>query len=221
MIQATTIKNFCIWLILLFSYSCQTPLSIKKTVGSPPNITLLPPPLNTATLVNIKNDWNGYSDITPIVRHYKFKPKAGGMSGNGHFAVGGYGAYNIRQQHTKKINISAAITQQFFKKLGETKMQTSSGYQPTRNRSDDYPAITIQITTPQQEVTFFSSSQGKNYTPWQIKTNKGIYISNSAAPTAALAILKPYIDHPGLEQVISKRRLSPPPQPQAKKNRSQ
>jgi hypothetical protein len=192
---------------------CQKPPPPPPVSKSPTPVTITQPQqLHTATLVQIKNDWNGYSDITPIVRHYKLKPTGGGLAGNGHFAVGGYGAYNIRQQYTKRITIPAPIAQQFFRQLGETKMQQSTHYQPIKNRSDDYPAITIQIVTPRQEVTFFSSSQGKNYVPWQIKTKQATYISNSATPAAALAILKPYIDHPGLEQVINKRRQPKSPQ---------
>jgi hypothetical protein len=219
-IRANKFKNLFVGLLFLGLPSCQSTTPPKKAVSLPlQTVITQPPQLHTATLVNIKNDWNGYSDITPIVRHYKLKPTANGMTGNGHFAVGGYGAYNIHQQYTKKIHIPVAVTQQFFHKLGETKMQQSATYQPVRNHSDDYPNITIQVITPQQEMTFFSSSQGKNYTPWQIKTKQKIYTSNSAMPAEALLILKPYIDHPGLEQVINKRQAPKKilqPQPQAK-----
>ncbi len=211
MIRATTPRILCTWLVFLFLCSCQKPTAVDKNSKQQLQNTITQPPeLHTATLVQIKNDWNGYSDITPIVRHYKLKPQTSGMAGNGHFAVGGYGAYNIHQQYTKKISIPDPITRRFFQKLSETRMQHSSKYQPIRNHSDDYPAVTIQITTPRQEITFFSSSQGKSYIPWQIKTKGTTYISNSASPAEALVLLKPYIDHPGLEQVISKRRSSSP-----------
>ncbi len=205
--------NLSIWLAGLLLTSCQIPAPLKKLVKPlPPTITQ-PPSLHTATTVQIKNDWNGYSDITPIVRHYKFQRQSDGLVGNGYFAVGGYGAHNIRQQYTKKIQIPAPITQQFLQKLSETKMHSASRYQPLRNRSDDYPAVTIQVTNPRYQITFFSSSQGKNHTPWQIKIKESTYISNSAAPAVALAILKPYIDHPGLEQIINKHRSPPATKP--------
>ncbi len=213
MLQVTKPHHLFIWLVCLLLSSCQVRSSLKKLVkpAQPsPTISQLPP-LRTATAVIIKNDWSGYSDITPIVRHYQLKLQSGGLAGNGYFAVGGYGAYGIRQQYTKKIQIPALVTQQFLQKLNETKMHSSSTYQPIKNRSDDYPAITIQITTLHHQTTFFSSSQGKNYIPWQIKVKETTYISNSAAPAAALAILKPYIDHPGLEQIISKHRSPPKP----------
>jgi hypothetical protein len=196
--------------MFLLLCGCQKPTALNKAANQQQHAITQPQQLHQATLVQIKNDWNGYSDITPIVRHYKLKPQASGMAGNGHFAVGGYGAYHIHQQYTKRISIPDPITRQFFQKLSETKMQHSSKYQPVRSHSDDYPAVTIQVTTPQQEITFFSNSQGQHYIPWQIKTKGTTYISNSAAPAEALLLLQPYIDHPGLEQVISKRRLSPP-----------
>lgn len=218
MIQATTPRKLFIWLLLLLLTACQTALPTKKVIHlQPPKILVQLPSLRAATLVNINNDWNGYSDITPIVRHSQLKPQASGMSGNGYFAVGGYGGYNIHQQYTKKINIPVLITQQFFTKINETKMYSSSLYQPIKKNSDDYPAITIQINTPEQKVTFFSSSQGKNHAPWQIKIKEKTYISDSAAPAAALSILKPYIDHPGLEEAINKLRSPRPQTPKSSK----
>ena len=216
MIQATIPKKLFICLSFLLLLGCQIGSPSKKVAQSQPQKILIQlPPLRTATLVNIKNDWNGYSDITPIERHYQFKNSASGLSGEGYFAVGGYGAYNIRQQYTKKIVIPALVTQQFFQKLNETKMHSTSQYQPVKKRHDDYPAITIQITTPEQKVIFFSSSQGQYHVPWQIKikekTKEKVYVSESVAPAAALLLLKPYIEHPGLENVINKQR-SPRPQ---------
>ncbi len=215
-IQATIPKKLFISLSFLLLLGCQIRAPSKKVAQSQPQKILIQlPPMRAATLVNIKNDWNGYSDITPIERHYQFKTSASGLYGEGYFAVGGYGAYNIRQQYTKKIAIPALVTQQFFQELNKTKIYSTSHYQPIKKRRDDYPAITIQVTTPEQKVTFFSSSQGQDHTPWQIKitekTKEKIYVSESTAPATALLLLKPYIDHPGLEDVINKLR-SPRPQ---------
>jgi hypothetical protein len=221
--QATILRKLSICLSFLLLPGCQIGSPPKKLVQShPPRNLIQLPPLRTVTSVNIKNDWNGYSDITPIERHYQFRNSANSLSGNGYFAVGGYGAYNIRQQYNKKIVIPALVTQQFFQKLNETKIYSSSQYQPITKRRDDYPAITIQITTPEHQVTFFSSSQGRHHTPWRIKIKGKTYVSNSDAPAAALLLLKPYIDHPGLEDVINKVR-SPRPKthksPQALKSK--
>jgi hypothetical protein len=158
------------------------------------------------TSVEIKNDWNGYSDITPIVRHYKFLPQDEGLEGNGNFAVGGYGGYGIQQQYTKKIAINSTLTQQFLQTLAATKITKSSRYNPRRDRQDDYPDITIRIKTPSREVTFASRSQGEQNIPWQvqIKTKGKVesFVSNSPNPAEALDLLKEQIDHPGLDRAI-------------------
>jgi hypothetical protein len=166
--------------------------------------------LSNVVLLEIKNDWNGYSDITPIVRHYKFKNQSNGLIGNGSFAVGGYGGYSIQQQYTRKVTIAPALAQQFFRVLGETKITKSNHYQPKIDRADDYPDVTIRLQLAEREVTFASRSQGQNNIPWQIKvkTKKGVesFVSNSANPAQALALLQAQIDHPGLEQAINKHR---------------
>ena len=159
-------------------------------------------------MVEIKNDWNGYSDITPIVRHYKLLTKGDGLEGNGSFAVGGHGGYGIQQQYTKKIAINPTLTQKFLQTLSATKITKSDHYNPRRDHQDDYPDITIYIKTADREVTFASRSQGQQNTPWQIriKTKGQVenFISNSTNPAQALLLIKAQIDHPGLEQVINK-----------------
>jgi hypothetical protein len=159
-------------------------------------------------MVEIKNDWNGYSDITPILRHYRFLPKGDGLEGNGSFAVGGHGGYGIQQQYTKKIAIDPTLTQQFLQTLSATKITKSDRYNPRRDHQDDYPDITIYIKTADREVTFASRSQGPQNIPWQvrIKTKGKVesFVTNSINPAQALASIKTQIDHPGLEQAIEK-----------------
>jgi hypothetical protein len=159
-------------------------------------------------MVEIKNNWNGYSDITPILRHYKFLPKGDGLEGNGSFAVGGHGGYGIQQQYTKKIAIDPTLTQKFLQTLSATKITKSDRYSPRRDHRDDYPDITIHIKTADREVTFATRSQGPQNIPWQvrIKTKGKVesFVTNSANPSQALMSIKAQIDHPGLEQAIAK-----------------
>jgi hypothetical protein len=165
-------------------------------------------------MVEIKNDWNGYSDITPIIRHYRLLPQGNGLGGNGNFAVGGYGGYGIQQQYTKKITIDSTLTQKFLQTLAETKITKSNRYNPHRDHSDDYPDISIYIKTADREVTFASRSQGTQNIPWQvrIKTKGKVesFVSNSPNPAQALVLLQAQIDHPGLEQAIAKQQKIKP-----------
>jgi hypothetical protein len=166
--------------------------------------------LSNATTVEIDNDWNGYSDITPIVRHYRFKLENTALAGNGHFAIGGYGGYNIHQQYSKKIVVPADLTRQFLDKLATAPLVVSRKYKPKMVRRDDFPRVVIRVKTPDREVVFSSRSQGEKNAPWQVRVKKNkvteYYVSDSPAPGLAMDLLKPQIDHPGLEGAISKAR---------------
>jgi uncharacterized protein YcfL len=162
-----------------------------------------------AQTVEIYNDWNGYSDITPILRHYKLRRESQQLVGNAHIAVGGYGAAGIRQQQTTKVKIPAAVSAKFLETLSKTPLQAGN-YQPKLDRDDDYPSISIDIKLVRQQVTFSSQSQGSNYTPWKVilrQENKtSVYISNSPLPAQALKILSPYLDRPSIDQIIRRRQ---------------
>lgn len=166
--------------------------------------------LSNATTVEIDNDWNGYSDITPIVRHYRFKLENATLTGDGNFAIGGYGGYNIHQQYSKKILVPADLTQQFLAKLAETPLVVSRKYKPKMVRRDDFPRVVIKVKTPDREVVFSSRSQGEKNAPWQVRVKKNkvteYYVSDSQIPGLAMDLLKPQIDHPGLEEAINKTR---------------
>jgi hypothetical protein len=163
--------------------------------------------------VEIQNDWNGYSDITPILRHSKLRLENQQLVGNAHIAVGGYGGAGIHQQATSKVSIPAAVTAQFFGMLAKTPIQTGS-YKPTIDRVDDYPHIRIVIKSQQQQAIFSSDSQGKDNTPWQVtlppaagrKEPSNNYITNSSLPAQALKLLNPYLDKSGVDNIIQLRR---------------
>ncbi|WP_309743455.1 hypothetical protein, partial [Chamaesiphon sp. OTE_20_metabat_361] len=105
-----------------------------------------------ASTIEIHNDWNGYSDITPVLRHYKLRRHQEKLVGNAYIAIGGYGAAGIHQQQTKKIAIPAAIGAKFLATLAQTPIQVGS-YQPKLDRRDDYPSIKIKLQMDRQQVT--------------------------------------------------------------------
>ncbi len=170
--------------------------------------------LTNATSVEIENDWNGYSDITPIVRHYRFKLENTALAGDGHFAIGGYGGYNIHQQYSKKIVVPADLTQSFLDKLATAPLVVSKKYKPKMVRRDDFPRVIIRIKAPDREVVFSSRSQGEKNSPWQVRVKKNkiteYYVSDSQVPGIAMDLLRPQIDHPGLQEAIDKTRVVSP-----------
>ena len=162
-----------------------------------------------AQTVEIQNDWNGYSDITPILRHYKLRLVTKDLVGNAHIAVGGYGAGGIHQQQTTKVKIPAVVVTKFLATLAKTPLQ-SGAYKPLIAHQDDYPSIEIKIKSDQQQVTFSSKSQGVDRIPWKIvitenKTTQE-YISNSPIPAQAFRLLNTSLDRSGVDQVIHRRR---------------
>lgn len=204
--------------LLLLCSSCTS--SDVERVQSQPVSPL--PTLTTvaqAQTVEIYNDWHGYSDITPILRHYKLRRERQELIGNAHVAVGGYGAAGIRQQQTKRVKIPAAQTAKFLAILAKTPLQVGN-YQPQMQRSDDYPFVKIQIAIDRQQIIFSSQSQSIDRSPWKItilvtrgsaneqNNTRKEYISNSALPSQALQVLSPYLDLPGIDRIIQRRRQS-------------
>lgn len=202
-------KKLSLLLLLLLCSSCDRS-PIERVAQSQP----LSPLPNLATVlqadkVEIQNDWNGHSDITPVLRRYKLRLDKQKLVGNAHIAVGGYGAAGIHQQKTTKINIPAATSAKFLATLAKTPLQTGT-YQPRIDRGDDYPSITIQLQIARQQVTFSSQSQSVGNVPWKVTITKNDrtveYISNSAFPAQALKSLDPYLDKNGIELIIQRRR---------------
>ena len=196
-------------LLLIFVSSC-THSPIEGAAQSQTLVRL--PSLNTvmqANTVEIQNDWNGYSDITPILRHYKLRREQQKFVGNAYVAVGGYGAAGIHQQQTTKVAIPAVVGTKFLTALSKTPIRVGK-YQPKLDRRDDYPSIRIHLQSDRQRVTFSSQSQADNYIPWKITISQDNhtkeYISNSPLPAQALQILNPYLDLSGIDQIIQRRR---------------
>ncbi len=199
-------------LLLLLCGGCSS-ISVNPNPVEPPQVLAALPTLATiqqATTVEIRNDWNGYSDITPVLRHYKLKLDRQQLVGNAYIAVGGYGAAGIRQQHTTKIKIPAPIVSKFLATLSKTPLQAGT-YRPVLAKKDDYPAIEIKIKSKKQQVTFSSKSQGVDQIPWQISITENNhtkeYLSNSSLPAQAFRILNPSLDQSGVDQIIHRRRV--------------
>ncbi len=162
-----------------------------------------------AQIVEIHNNWNGYSDITPILRHYKLHLVNKDLVGNAHIAVGGYGAGGIRQQRTTKVKIPAAITTKFFATLAKTPLQIGA-YKPLIAHTDDYPSISIEVKIDKKQVVFSSKSQGVDRIPWKIAITENNttkeYISSSAIPAQAFRMLNSSLDRSGVDGIIQQRR---------------
>jgi hypothetical protein len=202
-------KQSPLLLLILCGGCTQSPIvdtpAQSQPQPSPPNLSMV----LQGEKVEISNDWNGYSDITPIIRHYKLRLKQQELVGNAHIAIGGYGAAGVRQQQTTRVKIPAAATAKFLATLAKTPLQVGI-YKPAIVRSDDYPRIEIQVQLDRQKTTFRSESQGIGNAPWRVIVIRGNrqqeYISNSTVPAQALQVLNPYLDLPGIDRIIQRRQ---------------
>lgn len=195
--------------LLLLCCGCTQPVIDRpiqpQVLISKPNLAIV---MRSQT-VEIHNDWNGYSDITPILRHYKLRLEHQQLLGNAYIAVGGYGITGIRQQQTTKVKIPADVVTKFLTTLAKTPLEVGA-YQPKTNRPDHYPSIEIKVKSDRQQVTFSSRSQRVDRIPWKItvienKITKE-YISNSTIPNQAFHILNSSLDQSGVDRIIYKRR---------------
>jgi hypothetical protein len=195
-------------LLLILCGSCTQPTVDKpiqhKVLITKPNLAIV----RRSQTVEIRNDWHGYSDITPVLRHYKLRLEHQQLAGNAYIAVGGYGIAGIRQQRTNKVKIPAAVVTKFLTTLSKTPLEVGA-YQPLINRPDNYPAIEIKVRSDRQQVIFSSRSQRVDRIPWKItvienKITKE-YISNSTIPNQAFHILNSSLDQSGVDGIIYRR----------------
>ncbi len=203
------------WLVLLICTSCtrSTAINTDSPLETPAQSQERQPPLPslsmvmTGEMVEIQNDWNGYSDITPILRHSKLRLQNGELIGNAHIAVGGYGAAGIHQQATTKVKIPAAVTAKFLTMLTKTPIKTGI-YKPIIVHTDDYPHIRIVVKFKQGQAIFSSESQGVNNIPWKVTVGRedptNDYVTNSNLPAQALKLLDPYLDNSGIDRIIER-----------------
>jgi hypothetical protein len=201
-----------LWLLILCGCTHTPPIDLAARSQTPVPLPKLSGVMQAQT-VEIYNDWNGYSDITPILRHYKLRLDRQQLVGNAHIAVGGYGAAGIHQQQTTRVKIPAAVSAKFLATLAQTPLQVGV-YKPKLDRYDDYPSIAIKVKiSPQQQITFSSQSQANHNIPWKVTVSRANttaeYISNSPMPDRALQILKPYLASPGIDRIIEQRRSKP------------
>jgi hypothetical protein len=210
------LKKLSPLLLLLICASCgnsqadsnQSQILTPRSRSAPPRRSNLNAVIQAQT-VEIHNDWNGYSDITPILRHYKLHLVNKDLVGNAYIAVGGYGAGGIHQQRTTKVKIPAVVVTKFLTTLAKTPLQAGV-YKPLIARKDDYPSIEIQLKIDKKQVIFSSKSQGVDRIPWKIaiveNNTAKEYISNSPVPAQAFRLLNTSLDRSGVDSIIQRRQ---------------
>jgi uncharacterized protein len=67
-------------------------------------------------------------------------------------------------------------------------------YRPRFERTDDYPRLSIAVTVRGAVTTFETESQGKDHTPWALRTEGRALVVPSSHPARALRFLRSVLD---------------------------
>ena len=162
--------------------------------------------------IQLEDDWNGLSPLSPITAHYSLQPDATGFSGQANFSVGGNWDIKSAVTETQTIQIPAKNVQAFLDKLAASSY-TEGEYHPSTAWTDDYPSLNITIVLQTGSISFYSSSQGENRIPWAMSYGGKTYIIDSSTPMAALGELDPYLEHSRLDALVNRvqNTFFPPP----------
>jgi hypothetical protein len=159
--------------------------------------------LLTTSAITILDDWSGLSLLAPKKKHYSLKREDNQFQGNASFSIGEYSG-NPRTG-SMDIQIPAEVMEKFYAKLTET-IFDKGYYRPTFEHTDDYPEISIDLTTDNGSIQFMTTSQGDYHTPWKVIFQRNgqstEYRTDSTAPFEALTLLEPYLGNDIFEQLV-------------------
>lgn len=143
-----------------------------------------------ATVLTIRDDWNGLSPVAPIEAHYTLQRQGDRFTGTARFGAGGYGP-SIRVAETP-ITIPPEAFMAYLHLLEQAPVTTGS-YSPRITHTDDYPHIALSFEGPDGPTTLLTESNTKDRAPWSIWTPEKVYVINDAQPTTAFEVLRRHL----------------------------
>jgi hypothetical protein len=87
--------------------------------------------------------------------------------------------------------VPVATFDAFLRALAEAPI-LSGTYEARIFQTDDYPSLTIVVTTDGGDVKFYSESQGAGHVPWAVATKGRTWVIPSDAPFRAMKMLTPF-----------------------------
>lgn len=157
--------------------------------SSPPKIPFEMPDVPRIQSIEIEDDWNGLSETAPEKAHFNLRRKNSVWSGEANFTVG-------RPPISAQANvvIPDSVMNKALRKFSKVKLSKKQ-YNPKFTHTDDYPRKRFLFRLANDSVVFFSSSQGRNNTPWSVLVSNGSYVTKSSAASKAIEILSPYLQY--------------------------
>lgn len=148
------------------------------------------PELARARFIAVSVEWVGLAPSAPYRRWYTWVRRDQGYSGTGTIQVGGF-SHPVRTEDLRSSVphdvIGAAVAALATAQLVDER------YTPHIPMTDDYPAIVIAFHIGDDEVTFYTRSQGETHQPWACMIGQREYTVAGDEPYRMYQQLIPYL----------------------------
>lgn len=200
--------------LLLFTAACspgqdvfrtQTPNLVENTSNPKP---VIPDLLGTQS-VRIQDDWVGLAPEAPIAARFYLHRDGTQFTGTAEFEAGGFSGDPLKA--TEEIAIPLEVMESFLLRLTDAPVEEGTYIIPPTH-TDDYPQLSMNLTSGDWSVEFYSDSQNSDHTPWRFESShpNGVCRHNcviqSDVPTQALDLLNPYLKRDVQEKLFENVR---------------
>ncbi|MBN1427650.1 MAG: hypothetical protein JXB07_04640 [Anaerolineae bacterium] len=152
------------------------------------------------TTITIQDNWMGMSPASPIKAHYVLTQGDGHFDGQADFSVGGR---ERKLTASRRVTISQEAVASFLEVLADSEL---GNWRFDCIIADDYPDISITVSSNAGTVKFHTTSSCEDYIPWTIEIDGRPYITNSHNPAQALRQLKLFMAPGTLENLIQQAK---------------
>jgi hypothetical protein len=175
---------------------------IDKHMNLLPYLLRYPAHFNNVKEVRIQYYWDGFSNVTPIIREYRLQLQNGMLVGEGRFSI-----RILKIKNSSDVSIPQEVVKSFLGVLKTIKIEDK----PCRSgiiMTDNYPYVSITLFTETGHTKIASTSQFEGYVPWCAILQGHQYKVDSDIPAQALNILKPYLKRDILDTMIDEFKYS-------------
>jgi len=158
-----------------------------------------------ATRLHLRDHWYGMNPLAPfdVEAELERVPRAG-LQGQASFSLG----YDERKRvETREATVSERVTRELLKSLAGVPA-VRGDYVPYCGHTDDYPSISIELTTPEGPAVFFTESQDEYYVPWALRLEGVTYVVDSPEPGKVLKRLRRAVGAKRLDEMIEEAERS-------------
>ena len=156
---------------------------------SPPKIPFEMPEVSRIQSIEIEDDFMSGWNPTPLIAHFNLWHNNSDWSGVANFTVG-----DPPISAQANVVIPDSVMNKALRKFSKVELSKKQ-YNPKFTHTDDYPRKRFLFRLANDSVVFFSSSQGRNNTPWSVLISNGSYVTKSSAASKAIEILSPFLQY--------------------------